>query len=48
MNTDHTELMVVGQQGKAGRPSKYSPETVDRLLAGLSYKSACITAGIGV
>jgi hypothetical protein len=52
MNTEHTELMVVGQQGKAGRPSKYSPETVDRLLAGLadglSYKSACITAGIGV
>jgi hypothetical protein len=37
---------------KAGRPTKYSPETVDRLLAGLadglSYKSACITAGIGV
>jgi hypothetical protein len=52
MNTEHTELMVVGQQGKAGRPTKYSPETVDRLLAGLadglSYKSACITAGIGV
>ena len=52
MNTEHTELMVVGQQGKAGRPTKYSPETVERLLAGLadglSYKSACITAGIGV
>src|SRR4029453_7794754 len=52
MNTDHTELMIVGQQGKAGRPTKYSPETGDRLLAGLadglSYKSACITAGIGV
>src|SRR4029453_1318429 len=52
MNTDNTELMVVDQQGKAGRPTKYSPETVGRLLAGLadglSYKSACITAGIGV
>ncbi len=52
MNTEHTELMVVGQHGKAGRPTKYSPETVERLLAGLadglSYKSACITAGIGV
>jgi hypothetical protein len=52
MNTEQTELMVVGQHGKAGRPSKYSPETVEKLLAGLadglSYKSACIAAGIGV
>ena len=52
MNTEHTELMVVGQHGKAGRPTKYSRETVDRLLAGLAdglpIKSACITAGVGV
>jgi hypothetical protein len=52
MNTDHTELMVVDQHEKAGRPTKYEPETVDRLLAGLAdglpIKSACITAGIGV
>jgi hypothetical protein len=38
--------------GKAGRPTKYEPETLDRLLAGLAdglpIKSACITAGIGV
>jgi anion-transporting ArsA/GET3 family ATPase len=52
MNTDHTELMVVDQHEKAGRPTKYEPETVDRLLVGLAdglpIKSACITAGIGV
>jgi hypothetical protein len=38
--------------GKPGHPSKYTPATVRRLLAaiadGLTYKSACITAGIGV
>jgi hypothetical protein len=28
--------MVVDQHGKAGRPTKYEPETVDRLLAGLA------------
>jgi hypothetical protein len=44
--------MVVDQHGKAGRPSKYSEETIGRLLEGLSdgvpIKSACIIAGIGV
>ena len=36
--------------GKAGRPSKYSPAVVDRLLAalaaGLTQKQACMTCGI--
>src|SRR3989440_11214161 len=52
MNTENNEPMVVDQHGKAGRPTKYSPETVERLLAGLTdglpIKSACIIAGIGV
>ncbi len=52
MNTENNKLAVVDQHAKAGRPTKYSPETVDRLLAGLTdglpIKSACIVAGIGV
>src|SRR5437773_11154093 len=52
MNTENDEPMVVDQHGKAGRPTKYSPDTVERLLAGLTdglpIKSACIIAGIGV
>jgi hypothetical protein len=44
--------MVVDQHGKAGRPTKYEPDTIGRLLEGLSdglpIKSACIIAGIGV
>jgi hypothetical protein len=45
-------LLVVEQHGKAGRPSKYNEETLERLLGGLSdglpIKSACIIAGISV
>ena len=52
MNIESNEPIVVDQNGKAGRPSKYEPETIDRLLAGLAdglpIKSACIIAGIGV
>ena len=55
MNTEsaeNNEPMVVDQHGKPGRPTKYEPETVERLLAGLAdglpIKSACIIAGIGV
>jgi hypothetical protein len=52
MNTENNKPMVVDQHGKAGRPSKYSEETIGRLLEGLSdgvpIKSACIIAGIGV
>jgi hypothetical protein len=43
---------VVGQHGKAGRPTKYEPKTIERLCTGLSdglpIKSACIVAGISV
>src|SRR6266567_1422572 len=52
MNTENNELIVVHQPGKAGRPTKYEPETIDRLLAGLAdglpIKSACIIAGVSV
>jgi hypothetical protein len=53
MSKGNSAIIVGGeQQGKAGRPTKYSPETVERLLAGLTdglpIKSACIIAGIGV
>ena len=41
---------AVEQHGKAGRPTKYKPEMIDRLLAaladGLSHKQACMAAGI--
>ena len=43
---------VVGQHGKAGRPTKYEPKTIERLCTGLAdglpIKSACIIAGISV
>jgi hypothetical protein len=52
MNTENKEPIVVDQHGKAGRPTKYEPDTIGRLLAGLAdglpIKSACIIAGIGV
>jgi hypothetical protein len=52
MNTENNEPIVVDQHGKAGRPTKYEPDTVGRLLAGLAdglpIKSTCIIAGIGV
>jgi hypothetical protein len=55
MNTEkaeNNEPIVVDQHGKAGRPSKYNEETIERLLAGLAdglpIKSACIIAGISV
>jgi hypothetical protein len=39
------------KQGKGGRPTKYEPETVERLLAaladGLNIKQACLAAGVG-
>jgi transposase-like protein len=51
MSTDNNEPMTLDQQGKAGRPSKYQPETVERLLTaladGLTHKQACMAAGIG-
>src|SRR5262249_40225235 len=52
MNNENNELMTKErQQDKGGRPSKYQPETVDRLLEaladGLTIRQACIAAGIG-
>jgi hypothetical protein len=45
-------IVVVEQHGKAGRPTKYNGETIQRLLGGLAdglpIKSACIIAGISV
>jgi hypothetical protein len=38
-------------KGRLGRPTKYEPKTVDRLLAaladGLTIKQGCLAAGIG-
>jgi hypothetical protein len=52
MNTENNKPVVVDQHGKAGRPTKYEPDTIGRLLVGLAdglpIKSACIIAGIGV
>lgn len=52
MNAQNNESTVLEQQdGKAGRPTKYEPKTVERLLAtlsdGLTIKQACLAAGIG-
>ena len=45
---DNSALIVT--PNKAGRPTKYGPETVDRLLAaladGLTQKQACLASGI--
>jgi hypothetical protein len=45
-------IIVSGEhQGKLGRPTKYNPETVGKLLdalkAGLTHKQACLACGIG-
>jgi hypothetical protein len=49
MSTASENLAIVATN-KAGRPTKYEPETVDRLLAaladGLTQKQACIASGI--
>jgi hypothetical protein len=41
---------LIATSNKGGRPTKYGPETVDRLLAaltdGLTQKQACIASGI--
>jgi hypothetical protein len=52
MNNENNEPTIAEQeQDKGGRPSKYQPETVNRLLDaladGLTIKQACIAAGIG-
>jgi hypothetical protein len=48
---ENNNATVVDQHAKAGRPTKYEPETIDRLLAalaaGLTHKQACIAAAIG-
>ena len=52
MNEENSAIIVRGgQQGKPGRPTKYNPETVSKLLdalrAGLTHKQACLACGIG-
>ena len=45
-----TNSAVIATTNNVGRPTKYEPETVDRLLAaltdGLTQKQACIASGI--
>src|SRR5262249_22072438 len=51
MNEGNSAIIVSGEeQGKPGRPTKYDPQTVDKLLAalrvGLTHKQACLACGI--
>ena len=51
-HNDNSAIIVSGEeQGKPGRPTKYDPQTVDKLLdalrAGLTHKQACLACGIG-
>jgi hypothetical protein len=52
MKIENNEPTVAEQHGKAGRPTKYEPKTIERLCTGLAdglpIKSACIVAGISV
>ena len=56
MNTENTQsnhpTLTIEQHGKAGRPTKYEPKTIERLCIGLAdelpIKSACIVASISV
>lgn len=49
MSEDNNDSAVIAITNKGGRPTKYEPETVDRLLAaladGLTQKQACIASG---
>ena len=56
MNIDESKTpeepgSVVAVPNKGGRPSKYTPETVEKLLAaiadGLTIRQSCLAAGIG-
>lgn len=51
MTPQNNEPTEVEQHGKPGRPTKYKPQTVERLLKaitdGLTIKQACLAAGIG-
>jgi hypothetical protein len=56
MNIDQSKtaeepVSVVAVPNKGGRPSKYTPETVEKLLAaiadGLTIRQSCLAAGIG-
>jgi hypothetical protein len=51
MNEGNSAIIVSSEeQGKPGRPTKYDPQTVDKLLAalraGLTHKQACLACGI--
>ncbi len=52
MSEANSAIVATGEQGgKAGRPSLYKPEVVEKLLdalrAGLTHKQACLACGIG-
>src|SRR5262249_27968529 len=51
MNEGKDSAIIAIEKGRAGRPTKYQPETVGRFLAaladGLNIKQACLAAGIG-
>ena len=51
MNDNGEKMKLTNMPNPAGRPSKYTPDTIDRLLgalrAGCTYKQACEAAGIG-
>ena len=51
MNETEDSAIIAIEKGRPGRPTKYEPETVGRLLAalgdGLTIKQACLAAGIG-
>ena len=50
MPAKRSQRLTIATRNNVGRPTKYEPETVDRLLSaltdGLTQKQACIASGI--